>query len=82
MNKIIFYYKLIIKYNLYILMENNYNELINLLKEIFNKGLKNGAYNIDDANNFIETIKNIEILLSKENEKKFIDPIDYLDNIV
>ena len=63
-------------------MENNYNELINLLKEIFNKGLKNGAYNIDDANNFIETIKKIEILLSKENEKKFIDPIDYLDNIV
>ena len=63
-------------------MENNYNELINLLKEIFNKGLKNGAYNVDDANNFIETIKKIEILLEKDNEKKFTDPIDYLDNLV
>jgi len=61
-------------------MESNYNELINLLKEIFNKGLKNGAYNVDDANNFIETIKKIEILLKKE--KTFIDPIDYIDNIV
>lgn len=60
----------------------SYKELINLLKEIFNKGLKNGAYNVDDANNFLETIKKIEILLSKENEKKFTDPIDYLDNLV
>lgn len=61
---------------------SSYKELINLLKEIFNKGLKNGAYNVDDANNFLETIKKIEILLSKENEKKFTDPIDYLDNLV
>jgi len=60
----------------------SYKELINLLKEIFNKGLKNGAYNVDDANNFLETIKKIDILLSKENEKKFTDPIDYLDNLV
>ena len=44
---------------------SSYKELINLLKEIFNKGLKNGAYNVDDANNFIETIKKIEILLKK-----------------
>ena len=61
---------------------SSYKELINLLKDIFNKGLKNGAYNVDDANNFLETIKKIEILLSKENEKKFTDPIDYLDNLV
>ena len=59
---------------------SSYKELINLLKEIFNKGLKNGAYNVDDANNFIETIKKIEILLKKE--KTFTDPIDYLDNLV
>ena len=59
---------------------SSYKELINLLKEIFNKGLKNGAYNVDDANNFLETIKKIEILLKKE--KTFTDPIDYLDNLV
>ena len=63
-------------------MENNYKELVNLLKEIFNKGLKNGAYNIDDADNFIETIKKIEILLSKEEDKLYTDQLDYLDNIV
>ena len=60
----------------------SYKELINLLKEIFNKGLKNGAYNIDDANKFIETIKNIEVLLSKEEQTLYTDPIDYLDNLV
>ena len=49
-------------------MESNYNELINLLKEIFNKGLKNGAYNVDDANNFIETIKKIN---TKDTQLKF-----------
>jgi hypothetical protein len=62
---------------------NSYKELINLLKDIFNKGLKNGAYDIDDASKFIETVKKIEVLLNeKNNEKKFIDLIDYIDNIV
>ena len=62
---------------------NSYKELINLLKDIFNKGLKNGAYDIDDASKFIETVKKIEVLLNeKNNEKKFIDPVDYIDNIV
>lgn len=62
---------------------SNYKELINLLKEIFNKGLKNGAYNVNDANNFLEIVKNIEFLLKeRSDEKKFIDPIDYLDSIV
>tara|TARA_Y100000991_G_C21657896_1_gene215431 strand:+ start:214 stop:405 length:192 start_codon:yes stop_codon:yes gene_type:complete len=62
---------------------SSYKELINLLKDIFNKGLKNGAYDIDDASKFIETVKKIEVLLNeKNNEKKFIDPVDYIDNIV
>ena len=62
---------------------SSYKELINLLKDIFNKGLKNGAYNLDDASKFIETVKKIEVLLNeKNNEKKIIDLIDYIDNIV
>ncbi len=62
---------------------SSYKELINLLKDIFNKGLKNGAYDIDDASKFIEIVKKIESLLNeKNNEKKFIDLIDYIDNIV
>lgn len=62
---------------------SSYKELINLLKDIFNKGLKNGAYDIDDASKFIEIVKKIEVLLNeKNNEKKFIDPVDYIDNIV
>ena len=63
-------------------MESNYYELINLLKDIFNKGFKNGAYDLDDVNKFNETVKNIDKLLEKEKNKKYIDPIDYLDKLV
>ena len=62
-------------------MEYKPSDIIKILKDIFNKGLKNGIYDVDDANSFLNAIKNLENLLER-NEKKFIDPIDYIDNIV
>lgn len=60
-------------------MENS-NQIITILKEIFNKGLKNGAYNIDDVSDFLEILKKLEEILNNNN--KIIDPIEYLDNLV
>jgi hypothetical protein len=47
-------------------MENS-SKAINEIKEIFNKGLKNGIYDINDAAKFLNAIKYIEDIIIKKN---------------